>query len=105
MDERLSWVETKHPLLSVRQQCALLDLNRSSIYYTPRPKIFSDEQLALLRLADEIYTKYPFFGTRQMSYYMSLHNHPCKRHETRWAYEHLGLRSVAPGPHTSKPQP
>jgi putative transposase len=105
MDERLSWIETEHPLLSVRQQCVLLDLNRSSVYYTPRTKIFSDEQLALLRLVDEIYTKYPFFGSRQMSDYISLHNHPCKRHETRWAYGHLGLQSVAPGPHTSKPQP
>lgn len=105
MDERLSWVENQHPLLSVRQQCILLELNRSSVYYTPSPKVLSDEQLALLRLVDEIYTKYPFFGTRQMSDYISLHNPPCKRHETRWAYEHLGLRSVAPGPHTSKPQP
>ncbi len=104
MDKRLSWVEADHPLLSVRQQCALLDLNRSSVYYTPRPKIFSNEQLALLRLVDEIYMKYPFFGTRQMSDYISLHHHPCRRHEIRWAYEHLSLQSVAPGPHTSKPQ-
>lgn len=105
MSERLNWIEANHPLLSVRQQCTLLDLNRSSIYYTPRPKIFSDEQLALLRLVDEIYTQYPFFGTRQMSDYISLHHDPCKRHEIRWAYERLGLRSVAPGPHTSQPHP
>jgi putative transposase len=105
VDERLSWVEANHPLLSVRRQCALLELNRSSIYYTSRPKIFSNEQLALLRLVDEIYTKYPFFGTRQMSDYIALHHHPCKRHEVRWAYEHLGLQSLAPGPHTSTPQP
>ena len=43
MDERLSWVEAEHPLLSVRQQCALLEVNRSSIYYTPRSKNFSDK--------------------------------------------------------------
>jgi putative transposase len=105
MSERQSWVEANHVLLSVRQQCALLELNRSNIYYTPHPKCFSDEQLALLRLVDEIYTKHPFFGTRQMSDYISLHDRPCKRHEARWAYGQLGLRSVAPGPHTSKPHP
>jgi putative transposase len=106
MDKRLSWVEANHPLLSVRQQCVLLDLNRSSIYYTPRPKTLSKEQLGLLRLVDEIYTKYPFFGTRQMCNYISTHNHiSCKRHEIRWAYEQLSLRSLAPGPHTSKPHP
>jgi putative transposase len=105
MDERQNWVEKDHLLLSVRQQCEILDLSRSSVYYTPRPKTLSDEQLGLLRLVDEIYTKYPFFGTRQMSDYISLHDHPCKRHETRWAYEQLSLRSLAPGPHTSKPHP
>lgn len=105
MGDRLGWIETSHPLLSVRQQCEILDLSRSSVYYAPRPKVFSDEQLALLRLVDEIYTKYPFFGTRQMSDYISLHNQPCKRHETRWAYEQMGLQSLAPGPHTSKPHP
>lgn len=105
MDERLGWIEENHLLLSVRQQCALLSLNRSSVYYTPRRKIFSGEQLALWRLVDEIYTKYPFFGTRQRSNYISYHYHSCKRHKIREAYEHLGLRSIAPGPHTSKPEP
>ncbi len=105
MDERRNWVEPEYFLLSVRQQCELLEVNRSSLYYTPRPKRLNDKQLALLRLVDEIYTKYPFFGTRQMSDYISLHEHPCKRHEVRWAYEQLSLRSLAPGPHTSKPHP
>ena len=40
-----------------------------------------------------------------MSSFISSHHHPCKRHQTRWAYEQLGLQSVAPGPHTSKPHP
>lgn len=105
MNERKNWVEANHPILSVRQQCEILELNRANVYYKPRQKIFSDEQLALLRLVDEIYTKYPFFGTRQMSNYISLYYHPCKRHEMRWAYEQLSLRSVAPGPHTSRPYP
>ena len=48
MDERQSWVEADHVLLSVREQCNLLGLNRSSVYYTPRLKTFSAEQLALL---------------------------------------------------------
>ncbi len=105
MDERRGWVEREHPLLSVCRQCDLLDLTRSNVYYVPRPKVLSDKQLALLRLVDEIYTKHPAFGTRQMSDYISYHHYPCKRHETRWAYEHLGLHSLAPGPHTSKPHP
>lgn len=105
MDKRQGWVERGHPLLSVSRQCKILDITRSCIYYTPRPKVLSDKQLVLLRLIDEIYTQHPSFGTRQMSDYISLHHYPCKRHEARWAYEHLGLHSLAPGPHTSKPHP
>lgn len=105
MDERRQWIEHDHLLLSVRQQTALLGLQRSAIYYKPRPEVLDEGQLGLLRLIDEIYTKYPYMGTRQMSDYISMHHYPCKRHEARWAYERLGLRSVAPGPHTSKPHP
>jgi putative transposase len=105
MDERRKLIEVGHPMLSVREQCQLLDLNRSSLYYMPQSRALGDEQFLLLKMVDEIYTKYPFFGTRQMSSYISLHHYPCNRHEVRWAYERMGLRSVAPGPHTSRPHP
>ena len=94
-----------NPVLSVRRQCELLELSRSNLYYVPRTKSFDNAQLALLRWVDEIYTKYPFFGTRQMSAYISLHHQACGRYETRWAYEQLGLHSVAPSPYTSKAHP
>lgn len=103
MNEGRGWIEREHLVLSVRSQCELLGLNRGHVYYTPQPKKFTNEQLDLLVLVDEIYTSYPFFGTRQMSAYIALHTRPCRRHEIRWAYEHLGLHSVTPGPHTSKP--
>jgi len=105
MDERTQWIEPEHAYLSVRQQSALLELTRSGIYYKSRPASLSEGQLGLLRLVDEIYTKYPHMGTRQMSDYLTMHHYPCKRHQTRWAYETLGLQSVAPGPHTSQPHP
>lgn len=105
MDELKSFIEKGHPLLSIRQQCEILGLNRSNVYYSPAHEVLSDKQLALLRLVDEIYTKYPFMGTLKMSEYISRHYYPCQRHETRWAYSRLDLCSQAPGPHTSKPHP
>ncbi|HAT3881947.1 TPA: IS3 family transposase [Legionella pneumophila] len=104
MDERRRAIEPEHPILSVRQQAQLLGVPRSSIYYTPRRVALSDDKLNLLRLVDEVYTRYPFMGTRQMSDYITNHHHSCSRYQARWAYEQLGLRSVAPGPHTSKPK-
>lgn len=40
-----------------------------------------------------------------MSQYLTLHHQVVKRHQVRAVYEKLGLRSLAPGPHTSKPHP
>ena len=105
MDERRQWIEAEHPILSVRKQAEILNVNRSAIYYKPRPEVLNEGQLGLLRLIDEIYTKYPFMGTRQMSDYISMHYYECKRHQARWAYERLGLQSIAPIPNTSKPHP
>lgn len=99
-------LEFHYPELSIRHQCRLLEVNRSSFYYQPKPRSLSDEQRALLRKVDEVYTAYPFFGTRKMADYLQLNGHPeIQRHHVRWAYEHLCLQSVAPGPHTSVPHP
>lgn len=105
--DRRVLLEPEHPKLSIRRQCELLDVNRSSFYYLPQDvEMVSDEKLQLLHLIDGVYTQYPFFGTRQMASYLKLQGHTTiERHHTRWAYEKLGLRSLAPGPHTSKPHP
>jgi len=58
-----------------------------------------------MRQVDEIYTQYPFFGTRMMRDYLKLQGIEVGREKIRGIYQRLGLRSVAPGPHTSKAHP
>ena len=57
-------IEPEHPQLSVRRQCDLLGLNRSSWHYQPLGE--SAENLALMRRIDEQYLKTPCFGARRM---------------------------------------
>ncbi len=104
-NDKRALLEPEHPSLSLRKQCELLDINRSSIYYKPvNVSVRDDKRLSLMHLVDSIYTEYPFFGTRKMASYLQLNgNRDIKRHHIRGIYEQLGLRSVAPGPHTSKP--
>jgi putative transposase len=101
--DKRAWLEPDHPELSLRQQCLLLGLNRSGLYYVPCTKPLSEEMLRGLRMIDEVYTQYPFFGTRQMASYLRTKGHEIKSEQVRGIYERLGLRSLAPGPHTSKP--
>ena len=58
-------IEPDHPHLSIVRQCDLLELARSSYYYQGVGE--SAENLHLMRLLDEQYTKTPFYGIRKMT--------------------------------------
>lgn len=58
-------IEPNHPKLSIRRQCDLIGLNRSSFYWQPASE--SPLNLALMRLIDEEYTRAPFYGYRKMT--------------------------------------
>jgi putative transposase len=51
--------------LSIRRQCELLGLNRSSYDYEPARETI--ENLQLMRRIDEQYLKTPYFGSRRMA--------------------------------------
>jgi putative transposase len=61
-------IEPCHPALSVRRQCELLGLNRSTLYYEPAPE--TPENLAMMRLIDEEYTRHPFKGSRRIAVWL-----------------------------------
>jgi putative transposase len=58
-------IERSHPQISIRRQCTLLGLNRSSLYYPPAQA--TAENLRLMRLIDQQYTRTPFYGSRRMT--------------------------------------
>ena len=62
--ERKAMVRRDIPGLSLSRQCQVLSISRSSFYYTPKGE--SAENLALMRRIDELFLKYPFYGSRQM---------------------------------------
>jgi putative transposase len=103
VDDKRKLLEPKHPMLSLREQCMLLEINRSSYYY--QPVAVDEATLALLRVVDEVYTRYPFFGSRQMTHYLRAAGYDVGRTKIRSIYEQLGLQASCPGPHTSQPHP
>ena len=62
--ERRAMVERPGENLSVRRQCALLNLARSGVYRSG-PATSTDD-LALMRRIDELHLKWPFYGSRRM---------------------------------------
>ncbi len=61
-------VEPADAEISIRRQCELLGVNRSGLYYQPAGE--SEENLMLMRLIDEQYTRRPFFGSRRLTVWL-----------------------------------
>ena len=89
--------------LSIRHQCDLLSLARSTFYYEPEPP--SAEELDLMRLIDELYLECPFYGSRRIARELSKQGHPANRKRVQRLMRIMGLEGLAPGPNTSRPHP
>jgi putative transposase len=94
-------VEEDHVQLSVRRQCELLGLCRSSYYY--EPAIETKENLALMRLIDEQYTAYPFYGSRRMTAWLNREGHEVNRKRVQRLMRLMGLEAIYPRPNLSAP--
>jgi putative transposase len=90
-------------VFSLRQQCELLGLNRSGLYY--RPTAESDENLALMRLLDEQYTRTPCYGVLRMAAYLRSLGHEVNPKRVRRLLRTMGLEAVYQKPGTSQPNP
>ncbi len=105
MEEKCAMIEAAETELSIRSQCELLNLNRSSYYWNLSRKEHPAEDeynLLLMRLIDELYTKYPFYGSRKMASHLRRLEHPVNRKRIRRLMKKMGLVSVAPKPNTSQ---
>ncbi|MDP6302909.1 MAG: IS3 family transposase, partial [SAR202 cluster bacterium] len=58
-------IDRDHPGLSVVRQCELLDISRSSAYYSPVQ--IGEYELELMELIDRQYLQTPFYGSRKMT--------------------------------------
>ncbi len=97
-------IEPHHYALAVSRQCELLNLPRSSYYRCLGDRQGeSAENLALMTLIDEEYTRRPFYGSRKMRDYLRRQGHKVNRKRVQRLMRRMGLRSVAPTPDTSKP--
>ena len=91
------------PNLSITRQCRLLSLSRSSFYYAAKGE--SEANLALMRRIDELFLKYPFFGSCQMVRRLRRDGLGVGRHRVRRLMRLMGLEAIYQTPRTSDPHP
>jgi putative transposase len=96
-------VEPAHPALSVRRQCELLGLTRSSAYY--RPIGTPADDLRVMRLIDGVYTARPFYGSRRMAVELGRRGEAVNRKRVQRLLRLMGLEAIYPRPRTTVPAP
>src|SRR6266550_379345 len=94
-------IEPEHPFLSITRQCELLGIARSSYYYEPVP--VSEENLLLMRLLDEQYTRMPCYGTRKMTAWLNQQGYPVNRKRVTRLLRLMGLEAIYPKPRVTIP--
>ena len=102
MSGRFELVDKDHPRLSVRIQCELLGVSRSSLAYRPVP--MSARDLRLMRLMDEIYLTDPCVGTRRLVTLLKRdHAEHVNRKRLQRLRREMGLETIWCQPRTSIP--
>jgi len=95
-------IEPSHALPVVRQ-CTLLDLSRSSVYYTPQPVAASD--LALMRRIDELHLNHPFAGARMLRDFLNQEGITVGRRHVATLMKKMGIEALYRRPNTSRKHP
>jgi len=87
-------VEKDNRKVSVARQCELLNLPRSSFYYSST--VNDDCNLELMRLIDEQFTRAPFYGVRRMTAWLRTQGYEVNPKRVRRLFRRLGLQPSIP---------
>jgi putative transposase len=101
--DRRALLNPDHGKLSIRSQCALLGVARSSVYRQRRPA--NDNDLAVMRRLDELFTAWPFLGSRRMATMLRAEGHRINRKRVQRLMRQMGIAALGPKPRTTKPAP
>ncbi len=100
--DRRSMLDRAAASLSVRRQCALLSVARSGVYRTRKPA--TDNDAALMRRIDKLFTAWPFLGSRRMTM-LRAEGVAVNRKRVPRLMRRMGIAALGPKLRTTKPAP
>lgn len=99
MNELKSYISDNENI-SIRMQCDLMDINRSTVYYNAIPE--SDENLQIMRLLDEEFLNHPTHGVLQMQDFLFSLNFMVNHKRVRRLLRKMGIMALYPKRNLSK---
>ena len=103
VNDKRSLIEPDHPVLSVRRQCELIGLNRSTYYYEPAKE--TPLNLTLMRMIDEQYMRTPFYGYPKMTEYLRSQDYWVNPKRIDRLMGLMGLRALVPKKRMTRSNP
>ncbi len=101
LEKKREMIDSAYTRISIRRQCELLGLNRSTYYMKPAGE--SSFNLMLMELIDKQYTKTPFYGYPKMTAWLRRENHLVNKKRVARLMRLMGLQAVFPGQKTTIP--
>jgi putative transposase len=93
-------VERESNELPLTIQSELLGISRSSLYYQPREP--SAEEIAIKHRIDELYTDYPYYGSRRLTAQLRREGVVINRKAVQGHMREMVIVAVFPGPNVSR---
>lgn len=97
---KLGFICPEHQSLSLRRQCELLHVNRSSLYYKSKGEDAHD--LSLLNEIRDIWIRYPFYGYRRITWVLRQKGFQVNHKRVQRLMKLGGIHAIYPGPNTSR---
>jgi putative transposase len=101
LEQKRALIDPGHAQVSIVRQCDRLDLARSSYYYQGARE--SEENLQLMRLLDEQYTRTPFYGIGRMTAWLHTQGSVVNHKRVARLMRVMGIEAIYPKPHLSRP--
>lgn len=92
-------IEPDHTEISLRRQCELIGLARSTYYHEPACE--SEFNLRLMRLIDEQYLKTPFYGWPRMTAHLRRQGYEVNHKRVQRLMQLMGVQAIYPKPKTT----
>ena len=97
-------VVKNHPRLSLKEQCNILSIHRSGLYYKPKGESLLN--LRLMEAIDSQFLEHPYYGVERMTDYLNMDlGYRVNIKRVRRLYKLMNLRTIYAKPKTTKRNP
>jgi putative transposase len=96
----MAMINRAEACLSLTEQCDVLSVSRASLYYKAKPP--SPQEVDIKHRIDELYTRYPFYGSRRMTAQLVREGRAVNRKRIQRYMQEMAITGICPGPNLSK---